>query len=80
VNCNELVELVTHYLDGELPADDAHRFEDHIHGCVWCERYLEQMKTTIKTVGRLDTDSISPEARARLLRAFRNWSDERPAL
>ena len=79
MNCSELVELVTHYLEGELPADDTRRFEGHIDGCIWCERYLAQMRTTINTVGRLDEDSISPEARETLLRAFRDWSaGERP--
>jgi anti-sigma factor RsiW len=74
VNCQELVELVTHYLEGELPAEDARRFEEHIEDCFWCRRYLEQMKTTINTLGRLDSESISPEARDTLLRVFSDWS------
>jgi anti-sigma factor RsiW len=79
VNCAELVELVTHYLEGELPADDTRRFEEHIESCMWCKRYLEQMKTTITVVGRLDAESISPEARDTLLRTFRDWTaGERP--
>ena len=74
MNCNELVELVTRYLEGEMPADETLRFEEHIERCVWCGRYVEQMKTTISVVGRLDPESISPEARDTLLRAFRDWT------
>jgi anti-sigma factor RsiW len=73
MTCQELVELVTDYFEGALPAEDAARFEQHIDHCVWCTRYLEQMRVTIRTVGRLDTDSISPEARETLLGAFRDW-------
>jgi anti-sigma factor RsiW len=74
MNCEELVELVTRYLEGELPADEMRRFEEHIERCVWCGRYVEQMKTTISVVGHLDAESISPEARNTLLREFRDWT------
>ena len=73
MTCQELVELVTDYFEGALPAEDAARFEQHIDDCVWCTRYLEQMRVTIRTVGPLEADSISPEARDTLLAAFRDW-------
>jgi anti-sigma factor RsiW len=73
MTCKELVELVTDYLDGALPAEDRARFEQHIADCVWCARYLEQMRVTIDAVGRIDDESISPEARDALLAAFRDW-------
>ena len=52
-------------------------FEAHIADCFWCSRYLEQMRVTMNTVGRIDEDSISPEARDSLLHAFRDWDAER---
>jgi hypothetical protein len=73
MTCQELVVLVTDYFEGALPADDAARFEQHIDQCVWCTRYLDQMRVTIRTVGRIDADSISPAARETLLAAFRDW-------
>lgn len=78
MSCRELVELVTDYLEGALPPEDAARFEQHIDRCIWCARYLEQMRVTIATVGYVDEDSISPEARAALLSAFSDWSAARP--
>jgi anti-sigma factor RsiW len=77
MTCQELVELVTEYLDGTLPAADAARFDEHIAGCRFCTRYLEQMRVTIRTVGRLDADAISPGARTTLLAAFGDWHVER---
>lgn len=73
MNCRELVELVTDYFEGELSDDDVRRFEQHIGDCFWCGRYVEQMRITINTVGRIDEESISPEAKDSLLHAFRDW-------
>jgi hypothetical protein len=55
------------------------RFEEHMADCNWCTRYLEQMRITLRTLGRIDEESISPEARDALLHAFRDWNAERQA-
>jgi anti-sigma factor RsiW len=71
--CQELVELVTDYLDNRLPASTRVRFETHLAQCSGCRTYLEQMRQTIRVLGRLPTESIDPEARDRLLEVFRGW-------
>ena len=71
--CQELVELVTEYLEGTLPPAERARFEEHVAVCASCRHYLEQMHQTVRTVGRLSVDSIAPEAKQNLLKAFRNW-------
>ncbi len=76
LNCQELVELVTEYLDGALPAPDRDRFEGHVATCPNCERYLRQMRFTITTMGRLTERDIAPSARDQLLLLFRNWKRE----
>jgi anti-sigma factor RsiW len=40
LSCQELVELVTDYLEGALSPVDAARFEDHIGRCTGCAAYL----------------------------------------
>jgi anti-sigma factor RsiW len=77
MTCQELVELVTEYLEGTLPARDRRRFERHIGTCEYCDRYLDQMRITIRTLGRLPEEEISPAARDALLDAFRDWKRER---
>jgi anti-sigma factor RsiW len=79
MSCKEFVELVTDYFEGRLSQEDTQRFEAHITECFWCGRYLEQMRTTIDTVGRIDEESISPDAKDALLHAFRDWDAERRA-
>ena len=74
MQCRELVELVTDYLEDRLTATDRARFEAHLADCPYCARYLDQMRQTIRLLGRLPEESPSPEARDALLAAFRDWS------
>ena len=73
LSCQELVELVTDYLEGALSAEDRARFEEHIGGCDGCRVYVEQLRQTIELTGRLAPDAFSPEAERALLDAFRGW-------
>jgi anti-sigma factor RsiW len=71
--CQELVELVTDYLEGRLSAADRQRFDAHISGCDACTIYLEQMRMTLAALGSIPEETISAEARQELLVAFREW-------
>jgi len=75
--CQELVELVTAYLDGSLSRRDRRRFRAHIKGCPHCTAYLEQIRGTVEATGRLTEDDLPPDARDELLEAFRGWKGER---
>ena len=46
MNGNELVELVTGYLDGSLDPDTRARFDMHLLDCDGCENYLQQFRAT----------------------------------
>ena len=73
INCQELVELVTDYLEGALDAADLRRFEEHIADCGKCTQYLAQLRATIDVTGRITAGDISPEAEEELLHVFRDW-------
>jgi anti-sigma factor RsiW len=73
LSCQELVELVTDYLEGALPDELHERFERHVAHCSGCRTYLEQMRATIRATGALPVESVSPEAERTLLDAFRGW-------
>lgn len=73
LSCQELVELVTNYLDGALTEDERHSFEHHIEGCTGCREYVRQMRQTIELTGRLTPADVSPEAEQKLINAFRDW-------
>jgi predicted anti-sigma-YlaC factor YlaD len=73
ISCQELVELVTDYLEGALPDEDVARFEEHLELCDGCRYYVEQMRITIATVGRIEESDVPDGLRASLLDAFRDW-------
>ena len=76
LRCREVVELVTAYLEGALSEAEEVRFEEHLAMCDGCSAYLDQMRRTIRLVGRLDAESIDLEACNRLVHAFQNWKAE----
>ena len=73
ITCQELVELVTDYLEGALPTGQRERFEAHLSTWPGCEDYLQQMRLTIGATGRLSEDSLEPNTRDALLALFRDW-------
>jgi len=76
LTCQELVELVTDYLEHALPEPEVARFEAHLAECSGCTNYVEQARRTVKLTGRLTEESLSPTARDQLLDVFRNWKRE----
>ncbi len=73
LSCQELVELMTDYLEDRLATDDRRRFEEHLSSCDGCAVYIEQMRSTIALTGRLREDDLDPGIRQRLLATFRAW-------
>ncbi|WP_240563126.1 zf-HC2 domain-containing protein [Mycobacterium sp. IS-1264] len=73
MDCNELVELVTAYLDDALDEPTRARFVGHLQACDGCENYLQQFRTTVATLGKIPGEELDPAFRDRLLSAFRHW-------
>jgi anti-sigma factor RsiW len=73
LSCQQVVELVTDYLEGNLSRRDRRRFEKHLKACDGCTRYVEQMRTTVRAVGRLREEHLTGRQREELLAAFRDW-------
>lgn len=80
LNCQELVELVTEYLEGALASADLRRFEEHVAVCDGCREYLEQLRQTIELTGTLTPDDLTPAAEGALLDAFRAWRAQQPGV
>jgi len=71
--CREFVEIVTGYLEGSLSFPNKMRFHMHWGICLGCRRYLRHMKQTIRTLGRLPTESMAASVRIELIQRFRTW-------
>jgi anti-sigma factor RsiW len=74
MTCQELVELITAYLERALDAPTTARLEAHLAECDYCRVYVAQMRQTIQTLAMLrHDDGASEAARSRALAQFRVW-------
>ncbi|HZQ79846.1 MAG TPA: zf-HC2 domain-containing protein [Acidimicrobiia bacterium] len=77
LTCQQMVELVTEYLDGVMEPRRRARFEEHLAGCAGCRAYLGQFRTTVALAGRLEVGDVPAPVMGELLAAFRNWAGDR---
>jgi predicted anti-sigma-YlaC factor YlaD len=73
ITCQQLVELVTDYLEGTLTPVTRGAFEAHLGVCPGCVTYLDQMRETVRVTGTLTEEQLDPAVRDELLGAFRDF-------
>jgi anti-sigma factor RsiW len=71
--CQQVVELVTDYLEGSLPRADRRRFEKHLAGCPHCTEYLAQMRATIAFTGAISADDLPEPVVDEFAELYRRW-------
>jgi anti-sigma factor RsiW len=71
--CQQVVELVTAYLEGALSRSERRRLEKHLVGCPHCTEYLAQIRETIRLTGRLTPEDLTPQMRSDLTEVYRRW-------
>ena len=76
IDCQELVELITDYLENALPRKQRRRLTKHLAGCVNCTEYRDQMRTTIALTGQLRADDLTVEMLGELTSVFRRRQGE----
>jgi anti-sigma factor RsiW len=74
--CQQVVEMVTDYLEGALAPADRKRFDRHLASCPHCTVYLAQMRETIRLAGRLTPEDLSPPMRDAFTDLYRSWRAE----
>ena len=73
-SCQEMIEVVTNYLDDALPPDEQQRFERHLSYCAGCNTYVDQIRETIRHTGMVPREESLPSAlREEIVAQFRNW-------
>ncbi len=73
LTCQELVELITEYLEGALPETIRQQVDAHLANCEGCTNYLLQMRQTIQLTGHLREEHLTPQQRDDLLKLFQGW-------
>lgn len=76
IACQQVVEMISDYLEGALPARARRRLDHHLAGCPHCSAYLEQMRDTLRLTGRLVPEDLSPAMEREFSEVFRRWHAE----
>jgi predicted anti-sigma-YlaC factor YlaD len=71
LSCQEFVELVTDWMEGELPEPVRTAIEEHLVICPPCGDYVAQVRAALHTLQRAESEPPSPPRRDDLLAAFR---------
>jgi anti-sigma factor RsiW len=58
LTCQELVELLTDYLEAALDEPTVRRVEEHLALCDGCVTYVDQMNATVAALRRLPREPV----------------------
>jgi anti-sigma factor RsiW len=76
LQCQEVVELVTDYLDGALPGALAKAVNRHLAGCKDCTGFVEQIRATIALAGALPPEDVPQAVIDALTAAFEEYQSD----
>lgn len=78
LECRELVELLTDYLDDALPRTDAERVTEHLESCPGCRTYLDQLRGVIDLLGHIPAEQLPEATQKGLVDTFREFTAGQP--
>lgn len=67
LTCQQLTEVVTEYMEGRMSLWRRLEFQLHLGMCGHCRAYLHQMRTTVRTLGKLPQEKMPDAVKAELL-------------
>ncbi|MGH7267964.1 MAG: anti-sigma factor family protein [Candidatus Rokuibacteriota bacterium] len=75
--CQECIDLLVDYLEGELPPDRARALDIHLELCPSCVSFVRTYKGTVDVARNLPVDEIPPELTHRLIEFLRREKEGR---
>jgi anti-sigma factor RsiW len=73
LTCQELVELITDYVEGVLDEQCHADVVRHLSECDDCLRYVAQLQQTGRVLASMPAPTLSNDDRAGLLAVYRDW-------
>ncbi|HEY6006106.1 MAG TPA: anti-sigma factor [Anaeromyxobacter sp.] len=52
LSCGQVLDRLSDYLDGDLPAPEATRLEEHLRGCDGCARFGGEFRGVVESLRR----------------------------
>ena len=67
MNCRELLELLSEYIEGELPPELRGEIECHVEECPQCKLVIDTLKLTIKLYNCLEPCTLPEKIKEEVL-------------
>ena len=81
LDCKKIFEMLSQYLDRELPAETCAELERHIQDCAPCIEFVEILKKSIRVCRQYESAEQPPElaetVKQSLQKAYRKMLDSR---
>lgn len=71
--CRDVTESATDYLEQALPPEQHSLLEAHLKECSGCRTYVEQLRQTVRSLGKMDGEPVAPAACENLRSLFRSF-------
>ena len=70
LTCQQLIDFLMGYLDGELPPEQKAAFDRHMSGCPSCVDYLKTYEKTVRLAKTCASNSVPEEVPESLVQAI----------
>jgi anti-sigma factor RsiW len=72
LSCGQVLDRLSDYLDGDLPAPEAARIEEHLRGCDGCARFGGEFRGVVESLRHhlARSRTLPPGFRERLRKAL----------
>ena len=71
MNCQNVIQELSNFIDGELDAASKQEIEGHLKGCSECQLVVDQTKKTVRLFCDSEAIELPGEVRNRLHEALR---------
>lgn len=76
LDCKEIFELLSEYIDAELPPEPRDSVKSHIEGCGPCIEFVESLQKTVELCRQYRSDVIPPSLAEQVRRELRQAYDD----
>ena len=73
--CEEILAVLSEYIDGELPEDLCEAIQAHNGNCPPCQAFVETFTKTIELVRKQPAEPLPPAVKAELAAALKRCQD-----
>jgi anti-sigma factor (TIGR02949 family) len=70
LTCQQLIDFIMSYLDGELPLEQRAEFDRHMSACPSCVDYLKTYEKTVALARTCSSDTLPEEVPESLVQAI----------